>query len=150
MVEPSSLAAATSVISKASELSDHIEYWKQFAGEEIDVRTAEVARSYRDSGDEYIETVIIIRGTVTDVLSNPAGFLLSDVEEILRTRKLQRSYSTAGYSETMTLESPDRNLRRVDEKFVAFSDINQLELTEVAEDADEEVEDSGEGGWQRD
>lgn len=138
-MDPSTLSAGVGIISKATEITDYIEYWQQYKNQRIDVRASSMRPTMEN--DEYVEDVFIIRGTVDEVLGQPAGFLLTDVDELHKRRKLDRSHFSDGTSDTTVIDATTRRTRHVDEKVVAFSDISELEITDVAEDADEEIED---------
>lgn len=133
------LAAASSVLRNASDTADYIQYWRKFRGEQVDIRTVDIQKEIGKS-DKHVFITHTIRGTIAAVSGTPAGFILEDVEETLEERKVSTMYtsnSTTGEPREMAsvLMSP----RRVSEKFVSFSSIEELELTEIKEGADDEL-----------
>ena len=81
----------------------------------------------------------VVRGTVEDVVSFPPGFHLTDVEEYV---ELSDASLLFGMSSTEPQGVAEGNrgkqiLREVDEKFISFSSIEQVELGDVADSATE-------------
>jgi len=133
-MDPGTAVTLASVAKDFGEkITDSIDYWSKFSGERIDIREY---RLRRDAEGNYIEQCHITRGTVKSVIDEPSGFILGDVEQILEEEKINRSKYSGGGEDIIPIESSDMKLREVEEKFVSFSSIDEIELTEVAESAD--------------
>lgn len=138
--------AAADALKNASDAADYIQYWRNFKGKEVDIRAVTISKENAKSGNQAF-IIYTIRGTVSEVSGLPPGFILEDVEERVEERRVstfQPASSTSGIPKEATevAMSP----RRVDEKFVSFSSIEELELTEVREGADTELLDLNEDG----
>lgn len=113
-------------------------YWSNYKGEEIVIRSVVDSTDGEGSVERltYRQTERVIRGTIQEVHSIPLGFKLTDVEEIVKVRDMLISPDTAIESdrkpERLTWEGSP--IREVQEKFVSFSIIDELE---IASDYDE-------------
>jgi len=121
--------------------SDYYEFWKEYKGEEILIRTHSINVGSVGAGDrgKIQQNTHIIRGTVTDVTSYPPGFLLEEVEEYVELSDLNLHFGMGskepqGFSEGVTGK---QTLREVDEKYVSFNSIDELERAEAADSATE-------------
>ena len=114
--------------------SKYYEFWNNYRGKRIQIRT----ESIKD--DEGIQLVAyVIEGEIDDVLSFPPGFRLTDVEQYIKRKKVENMYGFEDSQPLDTLEQPveTTDLRSVDDKFVSFSSIDQVEwVDEPPEDAD--------------
>ena len=102
-----------------NEFNQQLEYWRDYYGHEIRI----IERNDGpDSAAGRNQTVIYaIEGTIEEVKSFPSGFLLSDVSEVVYNGAADGNYEPA-------LNKEENVIREVNEKFVAFSTINQLEF----------------------
>jgi hypothetical protein len=133
-MDPGTAVTLASVAKEFGEkITDSIDYWSEFNGKRIDIREY---RLQRDAEGNYIEQCHITRGTVKSVIDEPAGFILEDVGQILEEGVVNRKKYGSGGEEIFPVDSSDMKLREVEEKFVSFSSIDEIELTEVAESAD--------------
>jgi hypothetical protein len=118
-----------------------MEYWRDYEGEEVLIRSHTLRRTEknRDTGpksSKIKETVRIIQGTVSDVMSFPAGFRLTDVREYVYTRDYSEVHSMGSLEYELRIANIGENeVRRVDEKFVSFDSIEELEWADNAEEA---------------
>jgi hypothetical protein len=67
----------------------------------------------------------------------PSGLILKDVKTILRKESF---WEPSGANEINVNVTGQDVLRVSEEKLVAFEEINEIELTEVAEEADSNLE----------
>ncbi|WP_435551767.1 hypothetical protein [Natrinema sp. CGMCC1.2065] len=133
MVDPSVLGPLAGV---SESVSEYYEFWKEYKGEEILIRDHSVTLDDDEKG-KIKQNVHVIRGTVEDVTSFPPGFLLKDVEEYIELSNVSLLW---GANSTTPLDAVGGSegrqpLRKVDEKYVSFSSIEQIERAEVADDA---------------
>ncbi|MFC4248106.1 hypothetical protein ACFOZ7_14385 [Natribaculum luteum] len=145
MADPS---AALGPLSKLVDgASDYYEFWKDYKGEEILIRTHSVAVG-GDSGDRgnIRQNSYVIRGTVSDVTSFPPGFLLEDVEEYVELSDARLMWG-AGPEPIDAVEGNrgKQTLREIDEKYVSFNAIEELERAEAADSATEPFREDEEG-----
>lgn len=135
MVDPTGITHLAGLLDDAN---NYFEYWRQYRGEEIVIREHKTI-----SDEEYSnwvqQRVYVIRGTVKKVMSMPPGFLLESVTESIVFSDGKATW-TANESEMHSFRpgaKGEQVLREVDEKFVSFSSINQLETADVADNAKE-------------
>lgn len=129
----SSIKSLLGIIDRASE---QIEYWKEYQGTEICIRTHTLERG-EEQGSDFSQTSYIIKGTIEDVMSYPPGFLLSEVEEIVTMSAFELLFG-AGTTEALDIQGGPEAfevIREIDEKFVSFDIIEQLERRENVENA---------------
>lgn len=133
------LSALSGLVDNASE---YLEYWREHKGEEVVIRETELER-VSEGEYQFSRTTFSIHGTVKDVLSLPPGFVLTDVQE-----KMSYSHVTFRQRQNQTKPSSvhggnegEQVLREVDEKFVVFSAIEELERAENTESAHEPFRD---------
>jgi len=115
--------------------SKYYEFWDNYRGKRIQIRT----ESLKDDDDILLVTYVI-EGEIEDVLSFPPGFRLVDVEQYVERKKVKNIYSPEGPQPADTLEHPVEitDLRSVDDKFISFSSIDQIEwVDEPPEEVDE-------------
>lgn len=124
-------AALSGLIEKGSE---YLEYWREHKGEEIVIRQHAL-----DPQDQYEQSSYLIRGTVSDVLSLPPGFVLVDVREMVSVSKVSVMWGPDSTEplDTVPGHNAEEVVREVDEKFVAFSKIEELEKAEHYDNATE-------------
>jgi hypothetical protein len=139
MADPS---AALGPLSKLVDgASDYYEFWKDYKGEEILIRTHSVNVGGLESGDrgKIRQNSHIIRGTVADVTSFPPGFLLEDVEEYVELSDIHLMFGAGSKKPQGAAEGVmgKQTLREIDEKYVSFSAIDELETAEAADSATE-------------
>jgi hypothetical protein len=144
MVEPSSaLGPLTKIVNSAS---DYYEFWKDYKGEEILIRThsVEIGESESDDRGKIQQNTHVIRGTVSDVTSFPTGFLLEDVEEYVELSDLSLMFGLGSKYPQGAAEGikGKETLREIDEKYVSFSAIDELERAEAADSATEPFRES--------
>jgi len=144
MTDPS---AALGPLSKLVDgASDYYEFWKDYKGEEILIRTHSVAvGAGGDERGDIRQNTYIIRGTVSDVTSFRPGFLLEDVEEYVELSDAKLMWG-AGPEPIDAVEANKgkQTLREIDEKYVSFNAIDELERAEVADTAKEPFRDDEE------
>jgi len=122
--------------------SKQIEYWKEYEGEIIDIRYHSIGR--KDSvGSSFSQSTYIIRGEIKDVRSYPPGFLLNDVKEIIHVSDFEITYGadTTTSEKILGVNQTGEELRTIDEKFVSFDEIQQIERVTDVESADEPYRD---------
>lgn len=112
--------------------STQIEYWEQYEGQRIRIRQRSVSRTDEENELEKTirQTTYGVEGTVEDVMSYPSGFLLSDVKEYVRISDLGMS-GAIGSSEVQHTYGKihgQQDSRHVDQKFVSFDSIEELEF----------------------
>jgi hypothetical protein len=139
MADPS---AALGPLSKLVDgASDYYEFWKDYKGEEILIRTYSVNVGGLEAGDrgKIRQNSHIIRGTVADVTSFPPGFLLEDVEEYVELSDIHLMFGAGSKKPQGAAEGVmgKQTLREIDEKYVSFSAIDELETAEAADSATE-------------
>ena len=144
MTDPS---AALGPLSKLIDgASDYYEFWKDYKGEEILIRTHSVDIGGPESGDrgKIRQNSYIIRGTVADVTSFPPGFLLEDVEEYVELSDLSLIFGVGSQEPQGKAEGVKgrETLREIEEKYVSFSAIDELETAEAANSAIEPFRES--------
>lgn len=140
MMDPAStLSAGATALSKASDVGDYLDYWRNYKGERVDIRESSLRPTMKDK--QYVEDIHIIRGTIGAIHGQPSGLLLTDVKELHRRRKLDGDRFADDVSKTTVINDELRRIRQVNEKIVAFSEIGELELTEDTNDADRTIED---------
>lgn len=146
MVDPSSFIGP--LAGAAGTASEYYEFWKEYKGEEILIRNHSISRGGKKNNGVRQNTHVI-RGTVKDVTSFPPGFLLEDVEEYIEISNLNLQFGMeiepVGVSEGT---AGRQTLREIDEKYVSFNSINQIERAEAADSAiepfrDEQIDYSG-------
>jgi hypothetical protein len=139
MTDPS---AALGPLSKLVDgASDYYEFWKDYKGEEILIRTHSVNIGGIEAGDrgKIRQNSHIIRGTVADITSFPPGFLLEGVEEYVELSDVSLMFSVGSKKPQGAAEGVmgKQTLREIDEKYVSFSAIDELETAEAADSATE-------------
>jgi len=119
--------------------TDYYEYWKDYKNERICIRTHSVQVGDGDKRGKIKQNTHVIEGTVEDVTSYPPGFLLTDVEEyvILSDASLLFGVGAAEPLDTAGGVSGKQVLREIEEKYVSFDAIEELERAEIAEEATE-------------
>jgi hypothetical protein len=118
----------------AGNVSDRIEYWREFRGKTVQIRTEKITR--KPDGVEF--TAFVIQGEIDSVVSAPAGFQLQDVEEFVEYYRQTNTRLKSGGRDTHSFETARDDIRTVDEKFVSFSSIDQMEWPDTdAEDLPE-------------
>lgn len=137
MADPS---AALGPLSKLVDgASDYYEFWKDYKGEEILIRTHSVNVGGVESKDrgKIRQNTHVIRGTVSDVTSFPPGFLLEDVEEYVELSDVSLMFGAGSHKPQGKAPGikGKETLREIDEKYVSFSAIDELERAEVADSA---------------
>jgi len=146
MTDPSAALGPLSKIVDGA--SDYYEFWKEYKNEEILIRTHSVNVGGIESNDrgKIQQNSHIIRGTVTDVSSFPPGFLLEDVEEYVELSDLSLMFGVGSNEPQGKAEGVKgkQTLREIDEKYVSFSAIDELERAEAADSASEPFRDDKE------
>lgn len=119
-------------------ISEQIEYWEDFKGEEIWIRSHSLGRE--DSGrSSFNQTTFIIKGTIDDVKSFPPGFLLNNVEEMVHMSDFEILFgagTTLGQDIQGAAQSRE-TIRKIDQKFISFDSINEIERGVHVESAEE-------------
>jgi len=136
MTDPSAaLGLIQNIVDSAS---NYYEFWKDYQGEEILIRSTSVDF---DGGDSrgIGRNVYVIRGTVKDITSYPPGFLLEEVEEYIEKSNVHLMY---GHGSTEPVDATEgsqakQTLREVDEKYVSFSSIEEVERAKAGDSATE-------------
>lgn len=81
----------------------------------------------------------VIEGTIDDVMSNPPGFMLVDVEERVE-RVESKGVGPGNMGESDGILHGHNNVtdvRSIDRKFISFDAIDELELADDAVNADD-------------
>ena len=136
MTDPS---AALGPLSKLVDgASDYYEFWKDYKGEEILIRTHSVNVGERGDRGKIRQNSHIIKGTVADVTSFPPGFLLNEVEEYVTMSDVSLKFHHSNKpQEAVEGVKGKQTLRKIDEKYVSFNAIEELETAEAADSATE-------------
>jgi len=123
-------------------VSKQVEYWKEYEGEIIDIRSHSIERQ-DGVGSSFSQSTYIIRGEIKDVRSYPPGFLLRDVKEILHISDFEITYGadTPTSEDIWGVKQSGEELRTIDEKFVSFDEIQEIERIKDVESADEPYRD---------
>ncbi|WP_373190016.1 hypothetical protein [Halolamina sp.] len=134
MTDPSAaLGLIQNIVDSAS---NYYEFWKDYQGEEILIRSTSV--EFGGEGQRGVgRNVFVIRGKVKDITSYPPGFLLEEVEEYIEMSEVNLLH---GWNPTEPADAKEgtqakQTLREVDEKYVSFSSIEEVERAESAESA---------------
>lgn len=132
---PKELRVLKEVIAGAT---DYYEYWKDYKGERICIRTHSVETG-EDKRGQIRQNTHVIEGNVKDVTSYPPGFLLKNVEEYLLFSDAEMKFSRDPKAPVRTDEGIKAKeiLREIDEKYVSFDAIEELERADIAEEASE-------------
>ena len=134
-------SAALGPLSKlVNSASEYYEFWKEYKGEEILIRTHSIDVGGPESKrGEIQQNTHVIRGTVCDVTSFPTGFLLEDVEEYIELSDLSLMFTSASTKPQSTIGQVEgkQTIREIDEKYVSFNAIEELERAEAADSARE-------------
>jgi len=79
----------------------------------------------------------IIEGTVEDTTTYPPGFELVDVEEFVLIGEVRAMYGVGSREpvDKISGRNERQDIRRVDERYVSFHSIDDVEVVEVAEQA---------------
>ena len=135
MVEGAALGALADLVDSAGE---YIEYWREHKGEEVVIRKHILQHGSEKRG-KIRQTSYITRGTVSNVLSVPPGFILKDVEEAVVISDLSMMFGMGSteVQDVVPTSEGEQVVRKVEEKFVSFSSIDELEKAEHAENAEE-------------
>lgn len=113
------------------------QYWREFKGEKVQIRSHSVKRGTDVDDREGIQqTNYVIEGDVEKVMSVPPGFMLKDVTEYIYLS----DYGMMGFKEVYEYQTHEtrynrQDIREVDEKFVSFDSIEQLEKAEHSQNA---------------
>jgi hypothetical protein len=89
-MEGAALGALADLVDGAG---DYVEYWREHKGEEVVIRKHNIQPGLEDRG-KFQQTTYITRGTVSDVLSLPPGFVLEDVEEAVVISDFSLSFAS--------------------------------------------------------
>jgi len=118
--------------------SDYIEYWREHKGEEVVIRKHQI-NSEAQGRHGISQTSYITRGTISRVLSLPPGFVLEDVKEVIVLSDLEMLFGpdATEVEKVKPTSEGEQIVRTVDEKFVAFSAIEELEKAEHADNSRE-------------
>jgi hypothetical protein len=122
--------------------ADYYEFWKDYKGERICVRTHSINVGGEKRG-KVRQNSYVIEGTVADVSSYPPGFLMKDVEEYIVLSDANMMFGV-GSTEPVDVVGGSEGkmvLREIDEKYVSFDSIEELERSEIAEQATEPFRD---------
>lgn len=133
MFGPEALGPLSNLFDSAS---SYYEFWKDYKGERIQIRTHSLEIGEEERG-KVQQTVRAIEGTVKSVQSHPPGFLLEDVEEYVIFSDVSVLWGSGSTEPQDFAPGPEgrQSLREVDEKYVSFSIIEELETLESSEDA---------------
>ncbi|WP_232687185.1 hypothetical protein [Halobacterium zhouii] len=114
--------------------TDYYEYWKDYKGERICIRQQTIAAGGKSRGSVK-QNIYIIEGTVSNVTSYPPGFLLTEVEEYVQFRDTEISLSAGNIMDAIAGVNDKQVLREVDEKYVSFDAIEEIEPKGASEAA---------------
>jgi hypothetical protein len=138
----SSLRSAVGLL---SDVRSQYQYWKDLKGEEILIRTTSYKTKQADGREEIERFVSGVSGTISDVRSVPPGFLLEDVTEYIYLSEIGKfDPSTRQRSEAHEGWYLREGVRSVDQKFISFDEVSELEMLEDAENAEEPFREGGE------
>mgnify|MGYP006277775923 CR=1 FL=1 len=130
------LGSISSALGLWSDISQQIEYWRDFKGEEIWIRSHSIERD-EPRGSKFSHTTYIIKGNIKDVKSFPPGFLLTEVEEMVHMSDFGVRFVGTNSDRVTEGRHAQETVRTIDEKFISFNSINELERGEHVEKAEE-------------
>lgn len=142
------LTSIRSALGIFNRLSEQYEYWKEYKGQEIWIRSHNLERpvphSDRTTGG-HRQTSYVIVGTVEDVMSFPPGFLLKDVKELIVQSDFSLLFAAGATESQGIVEGGEAQevIREIDRKFVSFDSIDQLERRGWVESSDEPYREEG-------
>lgn len=121
----------------AGSAQKQLEFWRDFKGEEILIRTHTVQRGESDRLSESIhQHSFVIRGEIEDVMSFPPGFRLKNVSERIEVYDYSVILGQRDpYSSPAIQPGGGFTVRELDEKFVSFDAIDTLERAAAADDS---------------
>lgn len=130
------LSGVTALGKLYDRFSQQIEFWKGYSGQRIRIRQHTLDRE-DERGTGFKQTNFVVEGTVDDVMSFPPGFLLTDVVESVQMSDFSMSFTANSTKMYSTHPGPQgqQETRRIEQKFVAFDAIEELELAESSDDA---------------
>lgn len=137
------LSGITSLLRLSGQSWRQFQYWREFDGERIQIRSHSSKRGTDVDDREGIQqTNYVIEGDIEKVMSVPPGFMLKNVTEYIYLT----DYSMVGFHENFEYQTHEnrynrQDIREVSEKFVSFDSIEQLEKAEHAEEAVEPFRD---------
>jgi hypothetical protein len=134
------LSGLSALLGLADRASTQLEYWREYKGERILIRSYSLDETTDDEryNSTYRQTSYVIEGKIEAVMSFPPGFRLCNVTEYIYTSFFE---STQLHEEPELMNTAThynrQNTRKIDQKFVSFDAIEQIER---AKDADEAAE----------
>jgi hypothetical protein len=109
----------------AEKTEEFIDYWRRYKNERIRIETV----SHGNSRQGITEVRYTIEGKVGTVLSLPPGFLLKDGEDYIDEEPLKSSVKAGDNVDNSSIYS-------FEEKFVAFSSVEQIHFLDGAKEPD--------------
>lgn len=107
------------ILDAYKEFTQQLEYWRDYDGHKIRILRRTDGPDTQAGRNQMV--IYAIEGTIEEVKSFPPGFLLSDVSEIVYSGAAKANYEPS-------LNDSSNEIRNVDEKFVSFDAISQLEF----------------------
>jgi hypothetical protein len=115
---------------------ESIEFVQEYEEERIRIRKPSFSMPNEEQTSRRLVSYII-EGTVDDTTAYPPGFKLVNVEEFVLFGQVEALYG-AGCADPLdtVLERNERqDIRQVDEKYVSFQSIEEVEIVKVSESA---------------
>jgi hypothetical protein len=122
------LSELSALAGLADRASEQIEYWREFEGDRILITHQTVERITTEHGEDVKITNYVIEGDIDDVMSFPPEFRLKNVREYLDMADYSLSKYSSGVDAVPGVKLDDEEtVKKIDEKFVSFSSIEQIE-----------------------
>jgi len=135
------------LIGMFKELHKYYKYWKDLKDEEIVIINDEkqnlesLENSHGNEQPLFVKQSYIIEGTIDDVLPLPPSFKLRDVKQYMRYREIGLLFGAGSpeIQDSDTIKDFKTQFRKVDERYISFSSIDNLELKTEYEKSDNEI-----------
>ncbi|MFW6083132.1 MAG: hypothetical protein ACOC7O_00640 [Thermoplasmatota archaeon] len=127
------------VVNLAKGVGKYIDYWNEYKNERIVIIDREVSYDFETNEIKIFNH--LIEGEVNKVLLIPPGFKLKDVEEKISIKRYQFLFG-AGSKKILDSERSNistKTIRKVKEKHIYFSAIDQIELKEYFKKREERL-----------
>ena len=122
----------------ADRASEQLEYWREYEGERILILHSSIRRESERHEEQVRLTNYIIEGDIDDVMSFPPGFRLKNVEEYIDMTNYEYTVTNAFLDvEGKVRLRDDSPVKEIEEKFVSFDSIEEIERLEHHKDITE-------------
>lgn len=115
----------------ADRASEQLEYWREYEGERILILHSSISRRSGKNNEQVKLTNYIIEGDIDDVMSFPPGFRLKNVEEYVDMANYEYIVANGFLTTEGKIRLRDNSpIKEIEEKFVSFDSIEQIERLE--------------------